>query len=337
MALNSSTGTLGDAAPALGAFPANHSYFVKEFIEIAAPEALYDMFGNSRAIPKNNSNSISYNKVAKLATLEGTALTEGVTPTEQQLTLTRISKTVDQYGGFITVTDRLQDESVAGLMSELNTRNAEQAAETMNLVKRDDLLGGTNVRYANAAANQNAITASGVFAADFDFMYQAFLNEKVKAIRPMTNGSPNINTTPTRETYPSIVKPSATTLLEALDDSNGNTYINTERYASQRPTWMNEHGTFKQFSFITDTESAIVSNAAATPQDINQSLVLGKGAYDVITIADGNVQIIMKPLGSAGTADPLDQRATLGWKSKCAIIIKQQTYMFRYEFSVGAT
>ena len=110
MALNTSQGTLGDPAPALGAFPANHAFFVREFIEIAAPVLVYDMFGNPRGIPRNSSNQIVYNRVDKLSTLQDTPLTEGVTPTEQQFQLARITQTVDQFGGFATSTDRLQEE-----------------------------------------------------------------------------------------------------------------------------------------------------------------------------------------------------------------------------------
>ncbi len=99
MALNVSTGTLGDLNPALGAFPANHAYYVREFIMIANPELVYDMFGTPKDIPRNNSNRITFNKVLKLATLESSPLTEGVTPTEQQFQLARIEKAVKAPGG----------------------------------------------------------------------------------------------------------------------------------------------------------------------------------------------------------------------------------------------
>lgn len=122
MALNSSQGTLGDASPAIGDFPANHAFFVKEFIEIAAPILVYDMFGTPRGIPRNNSNQIVFNRVDKLATLENAPLTEGTTPPEQQFQLARITQTVDQFGGFATTTDRLQEESINGLTSQFNTR-----------------------------------------------------------------------------------------------------------------------------------------------------------------------------------------------------------------------
>ena len=223
--LNTNTGTIGTGGTsAAGSFSSNHKFYVAEFIAIANPELVYDMFGTPANISENNSNTIVFNKVAKLGTKEGTALTEGVTPTEQQFTMSRLEKAIDQYGGFATTTDRLSSESINGLTSQFNMRIAEQGAETMNKVVRDDLNGGTNVRYAGGVATRDLILSSTMPFTDYTYMFKAFKNEKVKPIRPMTMGSPNTGTLPTRETYPVIVPWEATGLLEALDDSLGNAF-----------------------------------------------------------------------------------------------------------------
>lgn len=57
--------------------------------------------------------------------------------------------------------------------------------------------------------------------------------------------------------------------------------------------------------------------AGADGDDISATLVFGKEAYGVIDVANensGNVRNIIKPKGSAGATDPLDQRWTSGWK-----------------------
>jgi N4-gp56 family major capsid protein len=333
-----STGTIGDAAPSAGAHPANHKYYDREFIKVAAPLLIYDMFGDRAQIPNNSSNTMVVNKVAKLGTLEGSPISEGVTPNGQNFTTTRLEKSFNQYGGYAITTDRLQEETVNGITSEFNRILGEQAGETMNIVCRDDLLGSTNVRYAGAAANRDALgaaTTSNTAEADLSFIYESFFTEKVKPFRPMTNGSPNTSTVPTRESFPVIVPVGAIGMLEGMDDGNGNTFSNTEKYAGQRATWMNEYGSYKHFSFILDTEASIVVNANATPQDVALGLVFGKGAYKTTTLAQGEIKRITKPLGSAGTEDPLDQRASMGWKAKKGCFVVQPTYMFRWEFSLG--
>ena len=44
------------------------------------------------------------------------------------------------------------------------------------------------------------------------------------------------------------------------------------------------------------------------------TLVFGKNAYGVVDLEAENLRSIIKPKGSAGTSDPLDQISTIGWK-----------------------
>jgi N4-gp56 family major capsid protein len=59
-------------------------------------------------------------------------------------------------------------------------------------------------------------------------------------------------------------------------------------------------------------------------------LFIGKGAYGVVDLSDGT-EVIVKPRGSSGTADPLDQRSTVGWKGIHAAAILYNEYMMRVE------
>ena len=45
----------------------------------------------------------------------------------------------------------------------------------------------------------------------------------------------------------------------------------------------------------------------------------------------GGLQHIVKQLGSAGTADPLNQRATVGWKAIKTVEILVDQYIVRIE------
>lgn len=80
--------------------------------------------------------------------------------------------------------------------------------------------------------------------------------------------------------------------------------------------------------------------AGAAGRDIYSTLVLGANAYGVSEVTGGGLQHIVKQLGSAGTADALDQRATVGWKRSMAVCRLVETYMVRIEtastFEIGA-
>ena len=61
-------------------------------------------------------------------------------------------------------------------------------------------------------------------------------------------------------------------------------------------------------------------------------LFLGADAYGVTDITGGGLEHIVKQKGSAGTADPLNQRSTIGWKENgytaCRLV---EEYMLRVE------
>ena len=66
-------------------------------------------------------------------------------------------------------------------------------------------------------------------------------------------------------------------------------------------------------------------------RDVYSTLILGADAYGTTELDGGGMRNIVKQLGSGGTADPLDQRATTGWKALKTAEILVQEYMVRIE------
>ena len=65
-------------------------------------------------------------------------------------------------------------------------------------------------------------------------------------------------------------------------------------------------------------------------------MIIGKDAYGVIDIeGSSKPQTIIKPAGSAGTADPLNQISTVGWKAMFTAKRLNELCMVRIE--TGAT
>ncbi len=80
--------------------------------------------------------------------------------------------------------------------------------------------------------------------------------------------------------------------------------------------------------------------AGAKGRDVYSILFLGKNAYGSTEVEGGGLQNIVKQLGSAGTGDPLNQRATTGWKATKVAEILTEEFMVRNEvcatFETGA-
>lgn len=79
--------------------------------------------------------------------------------------------------------------------------------------------------------------------------------------------------------------------------------------------------------------NAVIYNAGAGADgvDVYSTLVIGDDAYGTTKVANGGLQHIVKPLGSGGSSDPLNQRATVGWKATKTAKILVQQYMIRIE------
>lgn len=65
--------------------------------------------------------------------------------------------------------------------------------------------------------------------------------------------------------------------------------------------------------------------------DVYSTLVIGADAYGVTEVEGGGLETIIKALGSAGTADPLNQRSTVGWKALKTAEILTDAFMVRIE------
>ena len=64
---------------------------------------------------------------------------------------------------------------------------------------------------------------------------------------------------------------------------------------------------------------------------VYSTLFIGADAYGVTEVEGGGLKTIIKQLGSAGSGDPLDQRATVGWKAVKTAAILSQPFMVRVE------
>lgn len=94
-------------------------------------------------------------------------------------------------------------------------------------------------------------------------------------------------------------------------------------------------------SFTADTavwsDDAAKGDNTGKARDVHCTLVFGKDAYGVIDVeGKGAVQLIVKPHGSGGTNDPLDQRATIGAKVMAyTAAILNDLWLVRIEHTVS--
>jgi len=80
-----------------------------------------------------------------------------------------------------------------------------------------------------------------------------------------------------------------------------------------------------------DGDIVYPGEAGAKGRDVYATIVMGDNAYGTTEIEGGGLQHIVKQMGSAGTADPLNQRASAGWKATKVAERLVEEYMVRIE------
>ena len=82
---------------------------------------------------------------------------------------------------------------------------------------------------------------------------------------------------------------------------------------------------------IEEGDYVCFAEAGAEGRPVYATLLFGENAYGTTEIVGGGLEHIVKQLGSAGTADPLNQRATVGWKATKAAVRLVEPFMIRIE------
>ena len=279
------------------------TYYSDYLIDNAVPKLVHDQFGQKHPIPKNGGKTIEFRKYSPLPKLL-TPLTEGVTPNGQSLTVTVLEATVAQYGGYITMSDVLLLTAIDNNLVQATKLLGNQAGATLDTITREVLNGGTNVIYAGG------VTSRGALADNLTVM------DVKKAARALkTQNAEKIG-----NSYVAIIHPDV-----AYDLTNDPKWEAVKTYSDPEDWYEGEIGRIAGVRFVETTEAKIFEDG------VYSTLVLAENAYGVTDIEGGGLQHIVKQLGSAGTADPLNQRATVGWKAiKTAERLVEQ-FMVRIE------
>jgi N4-gp56 family major capsid protein len=297
--------------------PEMKTFYDKNLIRLAEPELVHDQFGQKRPIPGGNGKTIEFRKFNALpAVPSDRVLVEGITPNGQNYGVTAITATVVQYGGYITLSDMLNLTAYDNQMQEVMKILASQAGQVSDKVTRDILVTGTNVSYAGAATGRVDDTGVvGLTASDI-----LTIEDIKKAVRKLKR----VNAKPINGSYVAIVHPDI-----AYDLMNDSEWIDANQYAGSTAIFNGEIGKMYGVRFVETTMAKIWVTTGGLP--VYATLVLAENAFGVTSINNGGIETIVKQLGSGGTADPLNQRSTCGYKLQKVAKILEESYMVRIE------
>jgi N4-gp56 family major capsid protein len=308
----------------------NQSFYDRNLLERALPQFIHTKFAQVRDIPRNaGTSTIKFRRYSNLAAAT-TPLTEGITPAGSSLSVTDITATCQQYGDYVTVTDVLDYQSEDPVLMEAGEILGDQYADTIDQLTRDILNAGTTVARINSRASRSLIQAGDVVTSTaVDTAIKTLKGNNAKKMRTMVDASTGYNTNPINAAYVAI---NHTNLTQTIKGFTG--FVKVENYASKKDVMEGEYGYYNDCRFLETTNAKIFSGAGASSIDVYSIIIMGQNAYGTSRISGEAVKNIIKPLGSAGTADPLNQRATSGWKATFVAKILNDNFIYRIECSL---
>lgn len=307
------------------------SFYDRDLLDRALPNLIHSMFGQVRDIPAGNTKTINFRRYESLSA-NTTALTEGVTPGGSQLSVTDVSAVVSYYGDFITTTDQLEIETMDPLVLEMNQLLGEQAGNSLDQLCRDVLAAGGSVQYASTAVSRVTVAVGmNITYAEILEAVRTLKGNNAGKLVSMIEPSNGIDTIAIPSCYVAIVHPDTSYDLKQITQ-----FTPVQNYPSQASVMPGEIGSMDEVRFIESTNAKVFSAAGASSIDVYATLILGKNAYGVTRIAGNGLVTITKSLGSAGTADPLDQRSTHGWKATFVAKMLNDNFMVRLEHAVSS-
>ncbi|MGN0978110.1 MAG: N4-gp56 family major capsid protein, partial [Faecousia sp.] len=296
------------------------TFYDMTLIDEASPNLVHDQFGQKRPIPQGGGKTIEFRKFAPLDKAL-TPLTEGVTPDGKSLEVNTVTATVSQYGDYITLSDVLELTAVDNVIVESLKLLGRQGGATLDTVVRNVLQSGTNVTYCPKVVNgvETAVTSR----AGLDETAQLTVDVVQQVVAKLrAQNAPTID-----GKYVAIIHP-----YVAYDLMRDPEWIDAHKYAQPVNLYEGEIGEIAGVRFVQTTEAKIYTGTGCpSGLAVFGTLFLGDGAYGTTEITGGGMQTIVKQKGSAGTADPLDQRSSVGWKGMKTAELLIPQYLVRVE------
>lgn len=340
----------GDITPGVAA------YVMRDMLKRGMPYLTIEKFGQMYPLPTNNTKVAKFrryflsgatgsagtgsgNYYVPLAT---TPLVEGVTPAGKSLANQDYTVTLAQYGDFITITDVVEDTHTDPILQQAIEILGEQAAMTIETLRYNVLIAGTNAFYVGAT-DGSTVAGRSTVAGKIGLATQrnittALSRQNARPITMALKSTPDFATQPVEAAYIGLVHPD---LESDIRDMTG--FIPTKSYGTVTP-FENEIGTVERVRYLSSTIFAPIPDAGATVasapgfrstsgtnNDVYPIIYLGRDAFGMVPLKGKSALTPMVVNPKPSIADPLAQLGTVGWKAYSATTILNDGWMVRAE------
>jgi len=273
-----------------------------------------------------------------LSELTGTAA-YGQGRSSTAASFTDVTATVSKYGQFYILNEEADVFNFNGQTAKLVETLAISAGRSLNQVQRDVAEDNATLIRAGGVASDGAIVEQ-IQLTNIRNAVNALERNSALTFTPMSTGDTNTGTTPTLPAFWGICHPDV-----AIDIQQLSTFKSVETYAGQVDTVMGEFGSVSvagsAVRFVASEDASIdtgASNGGGDSADLRETsgsnadlyttVIYGQDALGSVGLGQQHtdgiyragdpqnaVELIVKEMGSGGTADPYNEVMTLAWKA----------------------
>lgn len=277
-----------------GLTPGMQTYYNRQLLRVMKPRLVHQQFATTYPMPLNHGTTMNLRKILPLDP-NVTPLVEGNPGEAEMLSETEVTMELKQYGSWARFTDLLDLAHMDLTLARRIETLARQGAESMDKLVCEELAKCKNVIFAGGKTQRSELTPEDKLTTV----------ELRKAVRTLENNLAE----KFDGYYVAIINPDVHYDLQ--DDP---AFIDVAKYQAKEDIYTGEVGRLFGVRLVKTTLAKVFKGEGAESADVASVIVLGRDAYGVSDWHGANPRVIVKSKGSAGTADPLDQISTVGWK-----------------------
>ena len=295
--------------------PLLKTYYEKEMLENARVDRVFSQFAKKQPLPAGHGTTVEWRKWNTFAKAE--KLQEGVIPTGQKFGESFKTASIEQFGTYTAVSDRLDMHAYDPVILGATEEMAASFADTEESLIRDGLMLGTNVMYCDNADGTTPTSPNGM-TDEGGYLTGKMVAKAVTILKK--NKVPRIN-----GKYVCILHPSV-----AHDLRQDEGWIEAHKYAAPEELFSGEIGELHGCRFVESNEAPIIGGEEyrdAKGHAVYHSFFLGKDAYGIIDAEGGGMEMIIKDKAEIG--GPLNQFSTVGYKTEFGMAILYEERVLR--------
>ena len=319
--------------------PRTAAHVSKDLLERGAPYMCLELFGQSKPLPANSTQSMTFRRYEALDPTPK-VLAEGVTPSGNTLTKTDITIQTQQFGDWIELTDVIEDTHEDPVLSESVDVLGEQAGEMLELIRYGSLKGGSTVFFAGTGVTTRAGVNTKMTRGLQRKVTRFLKAQKAKKITKKVSASPNFSTEPVAPSYIAICH---TDVEGDIRDMEG--FVPVEKYGSGMTPYEGELGKVEDVRYLASPIFNPFADAGATTSDklstsgtnadVYPILFLAANAYANVPFKGKHAVTPMVVNPKPANGDPLGQRGSVGWKTRTGTVILNDLWMARVEVAAS--